>query len=644
MKSKRGRPKKGSVEPVEEILDLTQRIEYLPPSDPSGPASPPPNPYRIEHMADGRFRHRYGIVLSQELDPMSLELSLYHSRKGLTPAYHLSEFVKLKWPHVRSTWNPWTDRIFEALCDPAGEVKDSSGSFRSVILTGCASAGKTYTSGLFVVPWWLKAPEKSIVILTSTTRERIRQRVWPQIVNMVNSAVNVDGTPHAWGHLIDHKLIVKAPSERGRGGDEKHAIMALPVAKGDTQAAVSQLKGLHAERMMLVIDEANSTPEAIFELISNSRKACREFILLVIGNPLSRQDCHGFVSEPLEGWGAPAESLQWRTKPIDKWDLESGTALRFDGMTSPNVLLGEDRWPFLYTTGNWAMANRPGKARSLGWWSNDRGLWPPTGNEDTIFTEQMFTRDIRDLTFIENPRSVAFLDPAYGGDDCVLTLADFGIIDLATGKLGVQIRETYTIEFENIADAERDRVIATQTIAKCKQWGVAPTHFGLDQTGSGRGIWSRLVEDWSPEIKAISFGSSATERRASLADARPGRDVYDNRVTEMWFSCRELFEAGQLRGIPRETIIDFCHRLYTIDKRGKYALESKRDFKGRHGHSPDVADTIAGVVDVARDLGLSEMTPRVEDDVRAWEAQRREADLDYPTLHDRGIDDLVVDF
>ncbi|NBR91291.1 MAG: hypothetical protein EBS68_15540 [Rhodobacteraceae bacterium] len=62
--------------------------------------------------------------------------------------------------------------------------------------------------------------------------------------------------------------------------------------------------------------------------------------------------------------------------------------------------------------------------------------------------------------------------------------------------------------------------------------------------------------------------------------------------------------SGQLRGLDAETAVEFCSRRYDDEKR-KVVLETKDEYKKRHGRSPDLADAVVFALEAARQLGLT---------------------------------------
>lgn len=536
----------------------------------------------------------------------------------------LQNFISLTWPpfvskwdivakpeggsrieRVRSNlWNPWLERCLRAFTSTETAHIRGKNIFRGIILTGCGGAGKTHSAGLYAVAWWLPYRNSSIVTLTSTTKEMISQRIWPVINHYWSTAINCQtGKPYSVDGLIGDK-VDSMKLIRASKGDDKHAIIAMAVAHGETQKAIQNIKGRHAPRMLLIIDEANGTPEAIFEVIPNMRKACADLTVIIIGNPGSRFDPHGRALTPENGWlSIDTDAEEWKTKAVPDWQLDSGIALRFDGYKSPNIKAEKTLFPYIYTCEDKENSeSTPGYIGTYNYWVMERGLHPPEGTTKTIFTEAMFMRCLDTVesvfTWDEIPRWIAFLDPAFttGGDSCFFHT---GRVGLSNGKICLQLDDGF--EFPISPDLESydvDYQIARRVIDECRARKIAACDFGLDCTGTGRGVAAIIAGEWSSNIQQLYFGGSATSLASAQNDGRPGHEVYFNRVTQLWYNVQEAMEAGQVRGFSLTEKSQFCARLWDYKGR-KYQIEPKDSMKARMRYSPDQADAVAGILHVA---------------------------------------------
>ena len=552
-------------------------------------------------------QYQYGVCSYDSLLNWQVEAQAFLAAPGpetLTKFEHLKNMLGWVWPDSveEKSWNPWLERVLKACTNEDYTVRRHGTVIRTVILSGAAAAGKTYSAGLYACAWWLASPHNSIAYVTSTSRGMIRRRVWPIIQKFAGGGftnrITGEYSPFG-GNMVDSKTILQASK-----GDDKHSISALAVAQGDVAEAVAKLSGQHEERVLLIIDEGQATPEAIYRTIPNLRKACVDLTIIIIENPSGRLTPSGQASEPKGGWHSIGlETQQWRTKGVPDWQLEPGLCVRFDGKESPNVHAGTDKWPFLYTNADWEAAQEISRVDTLSYWIQDRGLQPPEGTSNTVFTEQLVERcdGYGDFTFISRKRLLSFLDPAFGGNTCWIQFGEVG--DTEDGIEGIKLTEGMAIPINTESKLDIEKQIALRVMDECRKRGVKPEDFGLDATGIGRGVAYALAEEWSPLIRRVEFGGAASELPAAGDDMRPSREVYDRKVTELWWSVREFLIAGQIRGFTKTAVTQFCSRQYEM--RGKrYSVEKKEDMKAKLGFSPDEADSISGIVEIAREQGF----------------------------------------
>lgn len=533
---------------------------------------------------------------------------------GLGAYLHLKNFIELTWPDIK--FNPWLEDQLRSLCDATTAVKIGTTKLRFVNWVGAGSAGKTFAAGLFGCAWYMvdlanKRDPITSVTITSTSKGIIKQRVWPVIQKLFHEA-KIAGTDDKlkWGHMIESQTIIcpeslKPGEEKKR--DMKHSICALAVESGELVASLDKIKGRHTERMMLIVDEANSTPQAIFECIPNMLTSVRELIVLVIGNAGSRLDAHGQCCEPRKGWKSiTIEDTFWETKGVAKWGIGPGVCLHFDAAKSPNVILGKDEHRHIYSFSRWQQVLRMGDEyrNTLQHWSQDRGFWPPDGLSTSVFSEALVQAHdgTGQFHFFAEVNPCAALDPAFGGDDCIIQFGVEG--DIRQGRRALLVKEWKLVPFDPDSTDPIDYQIARWVIRECKARGIQPRWFGLDATGVGRGVAAIMRHEWSNDIHVVEFGGNASDLPASLDDPRPSREVYANRVTELWYTTREMLIANQLKGLYPEAVNQACSRVYEwLNKR--YKVEPKSDMKVRLGRSPDHFDAITVLVDVARRNGLT---------------------------------------
>jgi hypothetical protein len=315
---------------------------------------------------------------------------------------------------------------------------------------------------------------------------------------------------------------------------------------------------------------------------------------------------------------------------VREWDIKPGVTMHFSGRRSPNVRKGRTFIRYLYTLENWLHA--AGNEGSLNFWRQDEGFWAPEGITNTVLDEATIikARATDSFEWISKSEAVAALDPAFGGDDCKLKFGELGDID-DTGRLGLEVKETVPVI---ISDRSKDSVemqIAKQVIKECEARRVRPECFGLDATGTGRGIASYLQDLWSPMNLKVEFGGAPTDAPVSQDDPTNRKDAYDRKVTELAFTGREAVIAGQLRGLDQPTVNQFTSREYNY--RGKkIVLEPKDMMKKRIGRSPDDMDCVMVMVAVAESRGMVIRTGSGQGQTRrakTWLDEARKYDAVY---------------
>jgi len=544
------------------------------------------------------IQHKYGIRSPVKIPDLELELYAFRNRLqpnegGLGTFDHFVNATKMLWPKM--SWNPWLEAQVESLCE-----HDYVG------WAGCGASGKTFGATLFATVWWLANPSKTTVVLTSTTAKMIRKRMWANLQDLVRKS---RGFP---GNMVDSKMALQAIK-----GDDRHSISAIAVAEGNTSKAVANIQGIHAERVMVIIDEATDTPEAAFEACTNLSKGCREFKMLVIGNPASKYDPHGRFCTPAKGWrSVTIEDQHWLT--------ERGMCRRFDGMKSPNISEGRTKYPYLITHDQVLSAMRHEGEQSPTFWKYTRGFWSPDGMVKTVLSESLIETHTptRNLVFTTNVQIVAALDPGFGGDRCILRFAKVGT---ANDKLSILFGDIVQISPNAALTEPVHYQIANRVKEECAKRGVAPDKFALDSSGEGGGLADILTREWGV-VHRVEFGGSPSTIPVSDEDIRPCNEAYDRKVTELWFSMRKWVVEERVGGMDIETLQEFCGRMFDDSKR-KISVESKTVMKQRTGKSPDLADAAVVLLDLVRKTASFE--PRASRMDKVWEKLVRDADSIY---------------
>lgn len=539
------------------------------------------------------YQHRYGVQTDRPLNDLELELLCFRTSRtmelgGIGKYGHFRNVCSIILPKLK--WNPWLERMIESLCEDHYAIKEGPVILRKLAWAGAGSVGKTFAAALYGFIWFLADPLNSIVILTSTSAKMVRKRIWPEIARFYLQVRDNFGD---CGHIIDSKTTIQATK-----GDDKHAIFAIAVGEGEANKAAANIQGMHAPRIFLVLDEATDVEEAILVASANLKKNCTDFTELRIGNAKSRLDPLGEAMTPKDGWNSiSVEHEEWAT--VD------GYCLHFDGFKSPNVKAGRTIYPEIYTYEDYQLALRA-DPNTLEVWMYDRGFPPPDSVSNTVLSEAMVeTCDGRGKhTFISHRKTIAGLDPAFGGDECILQFGYEGDIESEDGSqvIGIQCTERVKIEIDATDKRPGEFQIAEKTIAELQKRNVQPRDFGCDATGTGSGVFAKIYELFGAEIHRVEFGGKPSELPTSEEDLRPCSETHDRRVTELWFAVSRFVKSRQLKGLDNAVIKELSSRIYEPRNKVK-VIETKDKYKARMRKSPDKGDALAVLVEVSRRNG-----------------------------------------
>lgn len=563
------------------------------------------------------FQYKYGIrSTANNLTALDVELAAFRHRLtpdkgGLGTYQHFKNASRMLYP--KREWHPWSEWRFERLCNNLWNG-----------WTGSATSGKTDDAVHFAFMWWLAAPLVSAVIMTSTTGKMIKKRGWPILQRHYDEFPNVKNQNF---NLVDSEMCLQAVR-----GDRKHSISGIGVKDGSISSAVGDIQGHHCPRMLLIIDEAEETPEAIYDAIPNLQSGTEEFIVLESANAESRFSAFGRNCEPVNGW-------QSITVEDEEWESKSGICLHFDGEKSPNIVAGETKWPFLIKQRDLdAMARRYGGTQTVGYYKFGRGFWAPEGIVQCVLSENALVRGgcFGKLIFISENTKIAALDPAWtsGGDKCVLQIGEMG--DLKDGSTGINLLSTHVIPINaNDPDPPRYQIL-NRVIPILEEQKVMPYCFGLDDTSGGVG--DIFYREWSPKIKRVSFNGAPDDSTVSLEDPTPAKESYFDRGTQLWFNTAAYVDGNQLKGFAQSApyVKHFITREWRWRGRKK-CIEPKTgvkegfatSYKARTGESPDEGDAVAILCEVARQLGAVPGGKRIVKVDQDWKKRCMEAASPY---------------
>lgn len=524
--------------------------------------------------------------ISIELTCFRRKLSVEDGGKG---AYgHLHRAHDLIWPYLRSTYHEWTRDRFKTFCE----------NYKVISLAGGSGTAKSADAARYALLWWWANPENRAVLVFSTTINALLKRIWSYITEYFYKAQGQ--MPGIVSNSPPPKILFSKK-------DTKHGIHGAALKEGKGERTLADLIGIHPnEGLLCLVDEATDVVPAIEDARVNWDSGGVNFQMVVIGNSKSKLDVHGKLSKPKAGWKSINPDHD------EKWETEHGVCLFSDCYKSPAILHPDHpQLRFLITKEKiQAEANRLGVNHPQ-FWRFVRGFWPPEDITKTVLTISMIEThhaQARAKWLGTEKVTVAALDPAYtsDGDECILRFADVGMT--TAGHYAIDFGGSKNIIPLNLDSRSKEPMtyqIVRLAKAECEKRGVRPEHFGMDCWGFGAGVSDVLEKIWSPEIIRTSAIGMPSDMFVDVDRQTRASEIYDRRVTELWFMVREFMLAGQIFGLDDETCEEFCSREYDDSKR-KYRLETKDEYKKRLGKgdgptgSPDRADAAAIIIEVVR--------------------------------------------
>lgn len=426
----------------------------------------------------------------------------------------------------------------------------------------CHGVGKTFLAAVIIL-WFLYLNPRSRVVTTAPIYDQVKLLLWAEIRALHDRAtVPLGGSPNVTSlHLAPDWFAV-----------------------GLSTNQPTRFQGHHAEKMLLVCDEASGIPDEIFEAAEGFLTGDFARVLL-IGNPnqASGQFYDAFSRQ----------AKRWNRHHISAFDSPNFTK---DAVAEyPELAAYMEEQGIPYSTEKVDHKTKR-KLVSVAWvadkleaWGTDHLAWLvrvlgkfPTTAVDTVFGLQ----EVQDAQAREAPH----LDP----DDVVCVACDVArygddetVIGLRAG-LAYRQRKVY---------GHQDTVYtAEQIISVCEEWDAAnpdyPVQYVIvDDSGVGGGVVDQL--------KAADFDKQVVAFNGAHKPQRPKK--YPNARSESWFTAKAWIREVSLDPDP-QLLGDLVAPKWKPDNKLRRVVEKKEQTKKRLKRSPDRADTFLMAYYPAKDL------------------------------------------
>jgi hypothetical protein len=563
------------------------------------------------------YELHYGYEVPKGSPMLPVELQAYRENRteaqgGLGKLRHFKNAWRIAWPEFE--WNDWAEIMVYAWCK-----------YDLISVIGHAAAGKTYVHAHIALLDYVANPVETMTSLTTVTFEGLKLRMWGDLMRAYETC-----SFHqikAFRYFSNSNRMAFFADLPGHA-HEKYMMEGMATSR--TKDSEGRIRGKHAPRRRVILDEASDMPEAIYGTFTNIRTDPDAKIVL-LSNPNERVSLFGDFCEPTAGWGSvgPAD-LFWETK-------KGGCCVHLDGLQNPNFKVGmkDGKKKFHYMLGPPEVEEirKMEGENSVKWWSQVRGFFPPDGMVSKVWPSVVIDRSKPSIVFDYQPEAVATLDPAFEHDDCVLHLGQKGM--LRDSRVAINCTKTIKIvPKEGVGIEPKEYQIAHEVMRICKEHGVKPENYIQDRTGNGRGVLAVLQKEWSPDVQGINYGGEATDRPLRYGERDKAKEVLKYFVSELWFRARYLAEDGLLGGLgnlDERTLTDLSVRQYQSKQHTQGSLmivESKDEMKKRLGRSPDYGDALVQFGELlARQLHSTVTADSKKQLSTAWNKNRERAKL-----------------
>ena len=416
------------------------------------------------------------------------------------------------------------DKLGAFLWSKQREIAESVRDYPRTVVHSAHSTGKSFLAAR-IMAWFIETsfPEESFVVSTAPTNMQVRAILWRELRRA-----------HAKGKLS------------GRLNQTEWLVNEELVAMGRKPADYDEVafQGIHAPRVLVVIDEAAGVPANLWEAAESivTSDASR---ILAIGNP-----------------DDPGSQFATVTAPGSSWHT-----IHIDGLESPAFTDEEvpEELKLNLLSPGWVDRQRKDHGTESAFWqSKVRGLFPDQA-EDAVIPLTFIRRCQNEQVAQRGDLVQLGVDVGAGGDETVI----FERKGNAAGRVWSWLTPDAMDAVGKIIG------VIQETGAKVVK---------VDVIGIGWGVVGRLVEQrelHGAEIIPVNTGRKST---------RPDR--FRNLRDEIWWDFRIALQdqAFDLTAMDEQTVGQLIAPKFKHDSMGRRRVESKDDTKKRLGRSPDQGD------------------------------------------------------
>jgi hypothetical protein len=302
-------------------------------------------------------------------------------------------------------------------------------------------------------------------------------------------------------------------------------------ARTSRSESPESLAGVHADHVLLVVDEASGVPESVFEAAYGSMSG-KDATTILLGNP-TRSSGYFFETH---------------TRLRDSWWTKQVSCLD-SPLVSPDFI---KEMEVKYGIGSNAM-----KVRVYGEF--------PTAEDDTLISLHAVEQASKRV--VEQPEGTPVvwgLDVARYGDDA-------SVLCIRQGRHLIELHSWKKLSLMELAGRVLDLLNSADE---------PPEEILVDSIGLGAGVLDRLRE---LDISA---------RGVNVSESPAMADRYANLRAELWDLTKQWFNEEVQIPNDDSLIADLTAPRYSFNSSGKMLVESKAETKKRLGRSTDFADSL----------------------------------------------------
>lgn len=316
---------------------------------------------------------------------------------------------------------------------------------------------------------------------------------------------------------------------------------------------------------------------------------------------------------PHQGWRAEDIETLYKWKSRRGWDV-----LRLDGARSENVVARKTVFDGIQTYEGYMGFVSGSSGAEAEYYEKARGWVPIKGAVNIVISNDLIGRCRGNLNFIGKVLNIAHLDCAYQGEDSpILTISRYGMCNYVITENG---DKKDFVDYLNPAEKKPRRCfqadqqfklpnttpteLAEEVMRICRELNIPPDNVVVDGSGNGFGTYSHLAKYWG-NVLYIQWGRKATDLKVLHEDQEPASAVYDNIISEMWFSMRRWMESGcfwiSTTIHPSPINEQMTTRRYNRIRGALLRVEAKPEYKARGHTSPDEVDSLIMGIQLIRE-------------------------------------------